>query len=402
MQVPCDIMNMYIGEKMAAEKKFSLNLPLKVILTEEGASHFISHKIKLLRFRLADNVEEYGISLNPFSPQSLQNMILVNYISKIEISMSEFVSVRQEVMDLSKVVVYSLLYKQFDRQLFADLIQTDAVQKHNRKNPTQLIDERTKMSEAQLRQLLASQKTTVQLAKKEILDPVWKSLMENKEYSLEEKNIYLLMTEKFLNRLSLMNWYIITKFYRTEGFSQINIAIRHLLQVYMEKSRVAEYISILVMELALNNENSNMRKEARRMFAGIDDVDALIYDPEQREKIVAELKRNHEQVFISWKLGGGSSAIGKQGRLQITLYNKDDEFQEVKENIESKASADTNKKSLIDFYRELPEGQESTDLGLYYLSYLDDACKKVNVKFESIVNQFSSSDLTVINLIFNF
>ncbi|MBQ9103256.1 MAG: hypothetical protein Q4P83_04800 [Spirochaetales bacterium] len=387
---------------MSAEKKFSLNLPLKVILTEEGASHFISHKIKLLRFRLADNIEEYGISLNPFSPQSLQNMILVNYISKIEISMSEFVSVRQEVMDLSKVVVYSLLYKQFDRQLFADFIQTDAVQKHNRKNPTQLIDERTKMSENQLRQILASQKATVQLAKKEILDPVWKSLMENKDYSLEEKNIYLLMTEKFLNRLSLMNWYIITKFYRTEGFSQINIAIRHLLQVYMEKSRVAEYISILVMELALNSENTNMRKEAKRMFAGIEDVDALIYDPEQREKIVAELKRNHEQVFISWKLGGGSSAIGKQGRLQITLYNKDDEFQEVKENIESKASADTNKKSLIDFYRELPEGQESTDLGLYYLSYLDDACKKVNVKFESIVNQFSSSDLTVINLIFNF
>ncbi len=387
---------------MAAGKKFSLNLPLKVVLTEEGASHFISHKIKLLRFRLADNVEEYGISLNPFSPQSLQNMILVNYISKIEISMSEFVSVRQEVMDLSKVVVYSLLYKQFDRQIFADFIQTDAVQKHNRKNPTQLIDERTKMSEGQLRQILASQKTTVQLAKKEILEPVWKSIMENKEYSLEEKNIYLLMTEKFLNRLSLMNWYIITKFYKTEGFSQINVAVRHLLQVYMEKSRVAEYISILVMELALNSENSNMRKEAKRMFAGIDDVDALIYDPEQREKIVAELKRNHEQVFISWKLGGGSSAIGKQGRLQITLYNKDDEFQEVKENIESKASADTNKKSLIDFYRELPEGQESTDLGLYYLSYLDDACKKVNVKFESIVNQFSSSDLTVINLIFNF
>ncbi|HAC31644.1 MAG TPA: hypothetical protein DCF70_03350 [Treponema sp.] len=383
-------------------KKFSLNLPLKVILTEEGASHFISHKIKLLRFRLADNIEEYGVSLNPFSPQSLQNMILVNYISKIEISMSEFVSVRQEVMDLSKVVVYSVLYKQFDRQVFADLIQTDCVRKHNRANPSQLIDERTKMSENQLRAQLSQRQPIVNLAKKEILDPIWKSVMENKDYSLEEKNIYLLMTEKFLNRLSLMNWYIITKFYKTDGFSQINLAIRHLLQVYMEKSRVAEYISILVMELALNNENTNMRKEAKIMYNGIDDTDSLIYDPEVRAKIIAELKRKHEQVFISWKLGGGSSAIGKQGRLQITLYNKDDEFQEVKENIESKASADTNKKSLIDFYRELPEGQESTDLGLYYLSYLDDACKKVNVKFESIVNQFSSSDLTVINLVFNF
>ena len=57
---------------------------------------------------------------------------------------------------------------------------------------------------------------------------------------------------------------------------------------------------------------------------------------------------------------------------------------------------------VIDFYRELPDGQEGTDLGLYYLSYLDDACRKVNVKFESIVNQFSASDLTVINLNFNF
>lgn len=383
-------------------KKFSLNLPLKVILTEEGTSHFISHKKKLLRFRLADNVEEYGISLNPFTPQSIQNMIMVGYISKIEISMSEFVSVRQEVMDLSKVVVYSLLYKQFDREVFSELIKCDCVQKHNRKNPGQLIDDRTKLSDQQLRRELAQQQDRLKLAKKEILDPIWKSILENKEYSPEERNINLLMTEKFIDRLSLMNWYIINKFYDTDGFPQINLAIRHLLQQYMEKSRVAEYISILVMELALNNENSNMRKEAKIMYGGTEDTDALIYDPEIREKIVAELKRKHELVFLSWKLGGGSSSIGKQGRLQITLYNKDDEFQEVKENIEEKMSADLRKKGLIDFYRELPEGQESTDLGLYYLSYLDDACKKVNVKFESIVNQFSSSDLTVINLVFSF
>jgi hypothetical protein len=386
-------------------KKFSLNLPLKVILTEKGTSHFISNKKKLLRFKLADNVEEYGISLNPFSPQSIQNMIMVDYISKIEISMSEFVSVRQEVMDLSKVIVYSLLYKQFDRQVYGELIKCDCIRHHNRANPTQLIDERTEIDDSKLRKVLLNKQPTIALVKKEILDPVWKSIMENTEYSMEEKNIYLLTSEKFLNRMSLMNWYILTKFYNPKdkaGFTEMNIAIRHLLQIYMEKSRIGEYISILVMELALNNENTNMRKTAKKMFAGLDDTDSMIFDPEVREKIIAELRRNHELVFLSWKLGGGSTAIGKQGRLQITLYNKDDEFQEVKESIESKMSADTNKRSLIDFYRELPDGQESTDLGLYYLSYLDDACRKVNVKFESIVNQYTSNDLTVINLVFNF
>ena len=381
-------------------KRNVLELPLKVILTEDGASSFIRNKKKLNRFRLADNIDEYGISLNKFSPQSIQSMLLLDYISKIEISMPEFVSSRQEVMDLSKIVVFSLLYKQFDRDIYASIIQCECVRKHNRANPSHLIDEKTKMSEKQLRSILVSKDQIIGQVRKDILDPVWTSIRENKEYSIEEKNIYMLMTEKFMNRMSLMNWYIITLFHKSENFNEMINTIRNLLGQYMEKSRVAEYISVMVMELALNNENTNFRKEAKNLYRAVDDVNCLIVYPDARSKIVKELQRKRVLVSVSWKLGGGSTSIGKQGRLQITLYNKDDEFQEVKENIETKATADTNKKTLIDFYRDVPDG--GTDLGLYYLSYLDDACKKVDVKFESLVNQFSASDLTVINLIFNF
>lgn len=386
----------------SGDKKYIIELPLKVILTEDGASNFISNNKKLLRFKLADNVDEYGISLNKFSPQSVQSMILLDYISKIEISMSEFVSSRQEVMDLSKVVVYSLLYKQFDREVYNALIQCECVRKHNRQNPSHLIDEKTRMPEKQLRTILQNKENIIQQTRRSILDPIWKAIMTNKDYTDEEKNIYLLMSEKFMNRLGLMNWYIITLFHKSDGANEMFIELRNLLSSYMEKSKVAEYISVMVMELALNNENTNIRKEAKSMYHGVDDIDALIFDPKVRAKIVQELQRKHELVFISWKLGGGSSSIGKQGRLSITLYNKDDEFQEVKENIDNAKSSNTANKTLIDFYRQLPEGQEGTDLGLYYLSYLDDACKKVNVKFESLVNQFSASDLTVITLNFNF
>ena len=379
-----------------------LDLPLKLILTEAGASNFISHKKNLKKIKLADNVEEYGVSLNKFSPQSVQNMLLLEYISKIEISMSEFVSKRQEVMDLSKLIVYSVLYKQFDREIFQAFIASDCVRRHNRQNPAQLIDEKTNMGEMKLRQILSTKNGLIEQTRKAILAPIWKAIISNKDYSPEEKNVYLLTSEKFMNRLSLMNWYIITKFSKDENFSEMISSVRSLLTKYMDKSKVAEYISVMVMELALNNENANIRKEAQQMYADRDDISTLVLDPDVRKKIVRELESKHEQVFLSWKIGGGSSSVGKQGRLHITLYNKDDEFQEVKENFEMKAQADTAKRSLVDFYRELPEGQEGTDLGMYYLSYLDDACKKVNVKFESLVNQFTASGLTVINLIFNF
>lgn len=386
----------------AASKKFMLELPLKIILTESGTSNFISHKKKLLRFRLADNVDEYGVSLNKFSPQSIQSMILLDYISKIEISMPEFVSARQEIMDLSKLIVYSILYKQFDSEVYSALIQCECVRKHNRANPSKLIDERSSIPLKQLRIALANKGAAIDQIRKKVLEPIWGGIMDNKDYSAEEKNIYMLMSEKFMNRLSLMCWYVLTLFYKNDDFNEMLLVIRKFLNSYMEKSKVAEYTSVMVMELALNSENTNIKKEARNMYPGEEDVNMLVLDPDTHTKIVNELKRKHELVSLSWKIGGSTTSLGKQGRLQITLYNKDDEFQDVKENIEEKKSANTNKRSLIDFYRDIPEGEQGTDLGLYYLSYLDDACKKVNVRFESLVNQFSSSDLTVIDLIFNF
>ena len=62
-------------------------------------------------------------------------------------------------------------------------------------------------------------------------------------------------------------------------------------------------------------------------------------------------------------------------------------------------AADVDKNSLIDFYKSLPEGSGDSNLGMYYISYLSEACEKVNVRFESSTNRFDS-DLTVINMSF--
>ncbi|MBQ1661696.1 MAG: hypothetical protein II054_04290, partial [Treponema sp.] len=62
--------------------------------------------------------------------------------------------------------------------------------------------------------------------------------------------------EMFENRKE--QW--IQGFFKKNGFSEMISGIRALLSQYMEKSKIAEYISLMVMELALNCENANMRK----------------------------------------------------------------------------------------------------------------------------------------------
>ena len=198
-------------------------------------------------------------------------------------------------------------------------------------------------------------------------------------------------------------WFIITKFRMHKDFDLILKTIRTSLTEYMDKTKIAEYIALMLMELILSAENMNLRKEALILFPELDDPQEALFDPEIRRRLVAELEKKQELVFVSWKLGsGGVASIGTQGKLQITLYSKNEQSDAVRANLNDLKMADVDKNSLIDFYRALPEGSEDLNLGMYYISYLNDACEKVNVRFESSANRFEDTDLTVMNMSFMF
>ncbi len=383
------------------ERKSVIDLPVKIVLTEEGTSFFIRKGRNLKKFKLADNVEEYGIVLDAISPPSLQRMMLVDYISKVEISKSDFMSTRQEIMDLSKLIVYSMLYRQYDAYIFARILSSDVIKKWNRLNPANIIDDRTRINDAFLQNVLKEKEKALIEIKQETLAPIFSYISKNPSLLPEEKNVQLLLSEKFLNNLRPFTWFIIAKFKGSDGYDQLIKDVRTSLAEYMEKSKIAEYVSLMIIELAMNAENSNLKREAKTIFKGAVDMNAVLFDPNIRRQVIESLERKDELVYLSWKIGSRGATVGMQGRLQITLYNKESEYQTVKETFEDRKSADLKKKSLQDFYKQLPEGEANTELGLYYLSYLSEACEKVNVKFESLVNQIAGSDLTVITLALN-
>ncbi len=382
-------------------RKSIIDLSVKLVLTEEGTSFFMRKGKNLKKFKLADNVEEYGIILDGFSPTSLQRMMLVDYISKVEISKSEFMSTRQEIMDLAKLVVYSMLYRQYDAYIFARVLASDVIKKWNRLNPANIIDVKTKINDTFLQNVLKEKEKDILEIKQEILSPLYAYINKNASLLPEEKNVQLLLSEKFLNNLRPFTWFIIAKFKGSDGYDLLVKDIRASLAEYMEKSKIAEYVSLMIIELAMNAENSNLKREAKAVFKGAVDMNAVLFDPNIRRQVIESLERKGELVYLSWKIGSRSATVGMQRRLQITLYNKESEYQTAKEVFEDRKSADLKKKSLQDFYRQLPEGEANTELGLYYLSYLSEACEKVNVKFESLVNQMPGSDLTVITLALN-
>lgn len=383
------------------ERKAIIELPVKVVLTDIGTTFFIKNNKKLRKFKLADNVEEYGILLDHFTPVSLQRMMLADYVSKVEIANSEFATIRQEVMDISKLVTYTMMYRQYDVYIFQRVLASDVIKNWNRKNPANIIDDKTKLNDAFLQNACKDKERDIDEIKQSVLAPMHSFISRNSSLLPEEKNIQLLLSEKFLNTLRPFTWFILAKFKGQDGYEALIKEVRAGLAEYMEKAKIAEYVALNVMELAANAENNNLKREAKLLFKGAIDTNAVLFDANVRRQVIDSLQHRGELVSISWKLGSRGTSIGTQGRLHITVYNKESEYEKMKEAFDEKKSADLKKKSLQDFYKELPEAESNTDLGLYYLSYLSEACEKVNVKFESFVNQISGSDLTVTTLAIN-
>jgi hypothetical protein len=385
------------------EKKPFINLPLKIVLTSDGINFFIKHKKNLQRFKMADNVEEYGISLDNFSPQSIQRMILVNYISKLELSRAEFVSKRHEIMDCSKLIVYGILYKQLDDAVFKKVISSALIKQWNRTAPKSIIDEKTKINESFLEGIITKDPGIIQNVKREILGSLFEQIKLDNNLETDEKAIKLYTLEKYMNNLRPFTWFILTKFKGTQEYYVLVSQIRELLKEYLEKAKIAEYLSLMIMELAINAENANLQGYIRRTYKGTIEPNEVLVNMNLRNKILKEIEQLNECIYLSWQVGGSKSgAIGMMNKLNITIYNRESEYRGLKQSVENKKVLDLKEKSLTDFYRGIPEAEVNTELGLYYLSYLSEACEKVNVRFESLVNQLRNSDLTIIMLKLSF
>ncbi len=380
-------------------RRKELELPIKVLFNEDGQNFFLKNNKKLTKFRLAEDLDFYGILFQTFSPASIQRLLLINYIAYVEISRPEFMSKRQEVMDLSKVLTYGTLYKRFDDIVLQKIMDADVVKNWNRKNPANIIDKKTSINENAIIQALDKARSAVNAIKQELLRPIIESVKSNDSMLPEEKNVQLFLSEKYLNYLRPMTWYLLVKFRDNDDIISLLNQVETVLMEFMDKSKIAEYLSFMIMELAVSAENTNIQNFAKQRYKGTMDPNSVVFDPEIRKMVIEEMSARNQNVFLNFKVGSDGKSTGSRARLQVKIFNKDTGYQELKKNVEEGKGANARQKSLLDFFKEdTNESGANTDLGLYYLSYLSEECTRVGVHFETTVNQVQATGLTMITL----
>jgi hypothetical protein len=368
------------------EKKRIFDFPVKYILTETGSSFFFMQKMRPTRIKMEDDTEEYGLTVESVTPASLQRLLLLDYISKIEFSGLDTATYRGDIVDLTKLIIYSLIYRQFIVVCFSRLVGTEPVKRWNRANPAEVIDEKTHFKNGFIQSFLRQNAQAVQTIRKELLGPLYQSITTDKALLAEEKNIRALLFEKLLDIMNPVSWYVLHKFWGSSDAVPLVREIKSCLLEYIEKTKIADYAALMIIELASNIESMNVQREAANLYKSPDAETMVMTDPKMRAAIIEELKRKNSLVTFLWRLGMGSQSPGR-GRFQISLYDREPNYQEIRGSVDATKSADINRKNFIDFYESLSKNGNASELGMYYLSYLSDACEQVGLRFEPMVNK---------------
>ena len=384
-----------------ARKTPIIDLPVKITLTADGVERYRRAQRPLKRIRMGDGRLEYGVSLASFSADALQKMINVDYLSSVEIARTEFSDKRREVIDLNKLIVYRMLYHAFERESYELLLKSPLITRWNRLHPARLINEGTMFDPALVQGLLSSCAPDLPLVSQDIQSGLLAEIHADADLSAEEKEVMGYLSDRYVVSMRNVLWCVLARSRTEPGYDQMVSQLVSLLRRYLDKSKIAEYLALMVTELLTYVESLRLKETARRLSPGGRPSDDVLKDPAFRARVLQHLQEQEDYLFLTYFVGSRGPSIGTEDRLRILVYNRASEYRRVKTQIESKAQL-VGDKSLAEFYRRAPEEELGSELGLYYLSFLHAECTRCQVHLDSRVSEIPKSDLTVINLSLRF
>ncbi len=360
-------------------RKDTILSKVKIILTEQGNAHFLNQRNKIDIQHLFDGSEERGIVLKGFNLASLQKMIRLGFVSKLEMAVSTVSEKRAEIIDLSRLITCAMLCRQFNATVQSALYKSDLVVRWNRQNPKTPIDHRTKVNGKLLAHLLQSNKHEVNELKNETLSDIFVKTLAAKHFTPEEKKDQTSLCETYIDALDPFFWFLLAKNRSVPSYDRIIEEIRCHVSDYLDKSRIIEYLALMTVELLINIES---RKKAKQ----------------------TEGNGDPGGMFIQWRISRLRNEPGSRGRLQVCIASKetDSDFNAMRNKFYRTSNVDIRERSLKDFYAEASAMMDYKDLGLYYLSYLKESCRKVDIGFEAFVTQDLRRKQTLMNLSLTF
>jgi hypothetical protein len=395
-----------IQEKAPGRRKRNsfLPIPSRIILNEEGVAFFISHKRLLHPFETADGARHFGFRLEKAGFAWLKKLLFKGYIEKIEIQVNDITAHRQHLEDGIKMVFFSMFRRRINLSILEYVYESPMVRAWNRTNPKKSIGPGVRIAEKNIRDLLSSRAAdTVEALKIELCQNILKKIPAP-VWDIREDNRGI---QNFIRELiEDMNPFIFFVLAKSAGEDKRKLMwnISGRIRDFLYNLDILNLASLLAIELVSAAERSSLV----RLLENTGNIRAVLESPQRRKAIMEEKRFRGSTVVVA--VPREIPRENRRLRFRLSVYNDGADAEaerKLMEDFTERSYSFKEGRHLEDFFKDhrnsLGSGvYEDNGLCFYYLTILQDRCRKNNILLDANIKESHSGESVVTTLRFGF
>ena len=380
-------------------RKKCLDLRARIVLDETGVSFFQKRQVRMQCFEGAEGEPRYGFRLRRVDVPWLKRLLHSGFVDKAEFPVREIAGVKTALNDLSRLVVYSMIYGRFKSAVIARAVNSEVIRRWNRMHPNKSLDAHNAVSPPELRHAMAAREAAIEDLKKEIMAPVQRTLAIGQKRSPEDQHKLAVFARDLLNSLDPLVYFVLLGS-DVDARRTIIADIAREVTSSLEKADLADYLTLMVLELMSAAERTTL---LGLLGPGIppSEIRSQLENPVKRRELLAHLPNGLASAMV-WSLARRWSLGRWRYRLRVSLHDGSSSFEDSKRLFEERGRLSLGDRSLKEFYDHGSGPYGDDGMGWYYLSFLGEACEKMGVNFEASVRERPGSGTAAVNLVFVF
>ena len=363
-----------------------------------GIEYCVRKSIPLRDLRTWTGVRGTGFQWKTFRPVFVQRLVTNALLDTIEMERLEFISKRQELILMAKHVVYGILFKRFRPELKLLLRKTAYVRAvlHDRVEDAPALDPGAAASFAQNNAtLINAMRHSLFFEPAKAIEKRWNL----SQADLAEKKEAL---RRLLRSVDDETWFLFALLQKDADRLTLLQTIHSLVVSYVERMTVADYTTFILIEFIQYAEKAHLLNLAERDQAvrnDSDKADSLLRDPAFRERLLERARDRKEYISLGFSFAGNPHDPTSRTMVTISVRNRGLVGYKTRAEILEKKQKGILNTPIAGFFKEANVRQLSDGMGMYYLSYLEEACRNADMQFESTILRDERKDETVAQLI---
>jgi len=394
-EVPTVSKGQSVTQHTIGEKRRCIDLKAKIVLTKEGASFFKTRATGLHSFTTPDGDTRYGFKLKSVDIPWLKRLLLAGFVDKAEFPVMDLSSVKNEIGDLARLVVFSMLYGYFNSTIIDRAIRTDVITKWNRSHPHQALDAQNAVSPVELKNALKSRAEAIEGMKKEIAEPVIRSVLIDQRRTDDERKRLVYFIKELLDTVDPLIYFVLLCSTPLER-QKIEQDVIKTIHAVLDRVDLADYLSLMVLELMSAAERSTLI-DVLGPETKPSEVRSILENPDKRRDLILKLPHGLASMMV-WSLSKRWSLGRWRYRLKLSLYDGSSSFEDTKRLFDERGRLSLGEKNLQELYEHGTGPYGDDGLGWYYLSFIAEACEHMGVQFQAAVKERQGKGTAAVNL----